>query len=272
MSGDLLTSSDYKLKQFNLTESSDSETQTKRTSKHLDLSKSNNKNKHTHKNNTNNQTKKHNSKSNILKQTSNKSNSLVSNSKPNGDQKTNNKKSNLQKSNDTTTSAQQTTNRQTTNKQTTNKQTTNRQNKQNNTAQKTYTDQEINSLLERCLLVDPSEYDKLEKFDQIRYVNNQGEFKKGGYIINIGWDSELKSKYWIISPTQKPVDKNTFKWRVRIPSVQKVWKTIDRPLEWEKLQKQLTAQQREITKLKNQIKKITVFMYNMHPNEFNKFI
>ncbi len=79
----------------------------------------------------------------------------------------------------------------------------------------------INDSLNDYLLIDKRNYNKLDLYDQIRYVNKYGKLVSGGFIIKKDYDSNKKQSVWYLSADRRQTG---FNWRVYPDNISQLWK------------------------------------------------
>lgn len=90
---------------------------------------------------------------------------------------------------------------------------------------KSFSDSEISSLLNGYELVPENERNTLKTNIHIRYMKENGEFKKGGYVVNTYISNKPETKGNIMIRLKSSLAPNAKEWTINLSKVSDVWRT-----------------------------------------------
>jgi len=82
-----------------------------------------------------------------------------------------------------------------------------------------YTDNEKKTMLEGYVLLKKHEYKNLKRGDHIRYENDKGEFKRGGFI-----DMKFENKIRLVRLLNSQINETNMQWIINLSTIKNIWR------------------------------------------------
>lgn len=103
---------------------------------------------------------------------------------------------------------------------------TNNNNSNNNSNNSDKVDIDQNALLQGYTAVDQANWDKILYKTHIRYLRTDGQFRKGGYVVNTIHTTDREGKPTIKIDLVSNFGPNAIKWSLYKGSIKKIWSKV----------------------------------------------
>ena len=133
---------------------------------------------------------------------------------------------------------------------------------------KNYTENEIENMLHNCVEVPSTLWNSLSTNILIRYLRNDGAFRRGGYIKKIYNNNEKEACIRLIcNPNIYPDTITNPTWIIKLKDIKTIWKEVNKNTEQNEkenqINKKLLDQEEQLKNMRNDINQLHKTVQNI---------